>query len=310
MEAVSSPMVAAVKLPVLNPGEFELWKMRIEQYFLMTDYALWEVIVNGDSPPPKRTVDGVEQTYPPTTAEEKLARKNELKARAARVLPEMVVVAVKLLSQNRILQYITNWSKTSKKGISAIGDIKDYIGIRCNNKKQKDRGHLLITGISLIGLLCKTADFMCFAERGFRLSDFVAVDGIGCIYGIYVVISITRCEVRDVIAIITPSEDYAAGRGKSATSTFSIKNSTTYSPRGELISKFSSLTSVVGKGVLTGISHSKLLSDVTSDSRGNQDSHQPSRLGGSWDRKLCLHFRKEMKEKFRSQKDQSGKENH
>ncbi|GKB34079.1 hypothetical protein Tco_0879021 [Tanacetum coccineum] len=55
--------------------------MRIEQYFLMTDYALWEVIVNGDSPPPKRTVDGIEQTYPPTTAEEKLERKNELKAR-------------------------------------------------------------------------------------------------------------------------------------------------------------------------------------------------------------------------------------
>ncbi|GKA71831.1 ribonuclease H-like domain-containing protein [Tanacetum coccineum] len=81
MELVSEQMVAAAKLPVLNPGEFELWKMRIEQYFLMTDYALWEVIVNGDSPPPKRTVDGVEQTYPPTTAEEKLARKNELKAR-------------------------------------------------------------------------------------------------------------------------------------------------------------------------------------------------------------------------------------
>ncbi|GKG25222.1 hypothetical protein Tco_0395850, partial [Tanacetum coccineum] len=40
-----------------------------------------EVIVNGDLPPPKRTVDGVEQTYPPTTIEEKLARKNELKAR-------------------------------------------------------------------------------------------------------------------------------------------------------------------------------------------------------------------------------------
>ncbi|GKC41326.1 ribonuclease H-like domain-containing protein [Tanacetum coccineum] len=77
MEAVSSPMVAAAKLPVLNPGEFELWKMRIEQYFLMTDYALWEVIVNGDSPPPKRTIDGVEQTYPPTTAEEKLASSNQ-----------------------------------------------------------------------------------------------------------------------------------------------------------------------------------------------------------------------------------------
>ncbi|GKE76793.1 hypothetical protein Tco_1542913 [Tanacetum coccineum] len=81
MEAVSSPMVAATKLPVLNPGEFKLWKIRIEQYFLMIDYALWEVIVNGDSPAPKRTVNGVEKTYPPTTAEEKLARKNELKAR-------------------------------------------------------------------------------------------------------------------------------------------------------------------------------------------------------------------------------------
>ncbi|GJX80607.1 putative ribonuclease H-like domain-containing protein [Tanacetum coccineum] len=81
MEAVSSPLVSTAKLPVLNPGEFELWKMRIEQYFLMTYYALWEVIVNGESPPPKRTVDGVEKTYPPTTVEDKLARKNKLKAR-------------------------------------------------------------------------------------------------------------------------------------------------------------------------------------------------------------------------------------
>ncbi|GKE05016.1 hypothetical protein Tco_1397034 [Tanacetum coccineum] len=81
MESVSACMVAAVKFPVLNPGKFKLWKMRIEQYFLMTDYALWEVIVNGDSPPLKRTIDGVKQTYPPTTAEEKLARKNELKVR-------------------------------------------------------------------------------------------------------------------------------------------------------------------------------------------------------------------------------------
>ncbi|GKD52578.1 retrovirus-related pol polyprotein from transposon TNT 1-94 [Tanacetum coccineum] len=81
MEAVSTLMVAAAKRPMLNPCDFELWKMRIEQYFLMTDYALWEVIVNGNSPPLKKTVDGVEQTYPPTSAKEKLVRKNELKAR-------------------------------------------------------------------------------------------------------------------------------------------------------------------------------------------------------------------------------------
>nr|GFA40674.1 hypothetical protein [Tanacetum cinerariifolium] len=34
-----------------------------------------EVILNGDSPPPTRSVDGVETTYPSTTAEEKLARR-------------------------------------------------------------------------------------------------------------------------------------------------------------------------------------------------------------------------------------------
>nr|GFC25148.1 ribonuclease H-like domain-containing protein [Tanacetum cinerariifolium] len=47
----------------------------------MTDYALREVIVNGYSSPSMRTVDGIEKTYPPTTTEEKLARKNELKTR-------------------------------------------------------------------------------------------------------------------------------------------------------------------------------------------------------------------------------------
>nr|GEZ31747.1 hypothetical protein [Tanacetum cinerariifolium] len=55
--------------------------MRIEQYLLMTDYSIWEVILNGDSPVPTRIVEGVVQPVAPTTAEQKLARKNELKAR-------------------------------------------------------------------------------------------------------------------------------------------------------------------------------------------------------------------------------------
>nr|GEV51364.1 ribonuclease H-like domain-containing protein [Tanacetum cinerariifolium] len=55
--------------------------MRIEQYFLMTDYLLWEVILNGDSPVPTRVVEGVLQPVAPITAEQKLASKNELKAR-------------------------------------------------------------------------------------------------------------------------------------------------------------------------------------------------------------------------------------
>nr|GFA86897.1 hypothetical protein [Tanacetum cinerariifolium] len=81
MDSLSPQVVFAAKLPILNPNEFDLWKMRIKQYFLMTDYSLWEVILNGDSPVPTRLVKGVAQPVDPTTVEQKLARKNELKAR-------------------------------------------------------------------------------------------------------------------------------------------------------------------------------------------------------------------------------------
>nr|GEW44589.1 helitron helicase-like domain-containing protein [Tanacetum cinerariifolium] len=57
MDSLSPQVVSAAKLPILNPNEFDLWKMRIKQYFLMTDYSLWEVILNGDSPVPTRTQD-------------------------------------------------------------------------------------------------------------------------------------------------------------------------------------------------------------------------------------------------------------
>nr|GEZ79296.1 hypothetical protein [Tanacetum cinerariifolium] len=107
-------MVAAEKLPMLNPNEFELWKMRIEQYFLMTDYALWEVILNDDSPPPTRSVNGVETPYPPTTVEEKLARKNELKARGNK---ESKKVQKTLLQQ----QY-ENFNGTRSEGLDQIYD--------------------------------------------------------------------------------------------------------------------------------------------------------------------------------------------
>ncbi|GKF15519.1 hypothetical protein Tco_0056981, partial [Tanacetum coccineum] len=58
------------KLPILNPRDYDLWLMRIEQYFLKADYSLWEVIKNGNKVL-KRTVRENEQEYEPTTAEEK-----------------------------------------------------------------------------------------------------------------------------------------------------------------------------------------------------------------------------------------------
>ncbi|GJW58028.1 ribonuclease H-like domain-containing protein, partial [Tanacetum coccineum] len=58
--------------------------MRIEQYLTHTDYALWEVIVNGDAPAVASA--SAEGPFPPKTAEQKLARKNELKAKSTLLL--------------------------------------------------------------------------------------------------------------------------------------------------------------------------------------------------------------------------------
>ncbi|GJY68774.1 putative ribonuclease H-like domain-containing protein [Tanacetum coccineum] len=46
MEAGTTSTTLTAKLPILNPGEYDLWLMRIEQYFLMTDYSLWESITS------------------------------------------------------------------------------------------------------------------------------------------------------------------------------------------------------------------------------------------------------------------------
>ncbi|GJX62179.1 ribonuclease H-like domain-containing protein [Tanacetum coccineum] len=108
----------------------------------MTDYALWEVIVNGDSPPPKRTVDGVEQTYPPTTAEEKLARKNELKARGLEIdaddLEEMDLKWQMVMLTIRARRFLNKTGrKINANGSETIGFNKSKV--ECYNYHKK--GH-------------------------------------------------------------------------------------------------------------------------------------------------------------------------
>ncbi|GJV38700.1 ribonuclease H-like domain-containing protein [Tanacetum coccineum] len=75
-------MVDASKVPMLKPGEFELWRMKIEQYIQMIDYALWEVIENGATLPKTAVVEGVEKVMPITSAEDKAQRRLEVKARS------------------------------------------------------------------------------------------------------------------------------------------------------------------------------------------------------------------------------------
>ncbi|GKA42423.1 ribonuclease H-like domain-containing protein [Tanacetum coccineum] len=82
MDQDSAHIVAASKVPMLKPGEYELWRMRMEQYIQMIDYSLWEVIENGNAPPITKNVEGVETIIAPATDEEKAQRRLKLKARS------------------------------------------------------------------------------------------------------------------------------------------------------------------------------------------------------------------------------------
>ncbi|GKA89978.1 hypothetical protein Tco_0811790 [Tanacetum coccineum] len=82
MDQDSAHMMAASKVPMLKPGEYEIWRMRVEQYIQMIDYALWEVIENGATLPKTTIVEGVVTKMPITTTGEKAQRRLEVKARS------------------------------------------------------------------------------------------------------------------------------------------------------------------------------------------------------------------------------------
>nr|GFC30096.1 ribonuclease H-like domain-containing protein [Tanacetum cinerariifolium] len=80
-ETMDSQSTQTIKLPILQLGEYDLWKMRMKQYLHCIDYTLWEIIENGNAPIVTKIIDGKETVIPPTSIEEKAQRKAELKAR-------------------------------------------------------------------------------------------------------------------------------------------------------------------------------------------------------------------------------------
>ncbi|GJZ81510.1 hypothetical protein Tco_0646504 [Tanacetum coccineum] len=87
MEFESTHSNTTAKLPILKLGEYEMWVIRIKQYFQVQDYALWEVIENGNSwvSVPQRAQENgtlVTKMSILVTAEEKTNKKNDVKARS------------------------------------------------------------------------------------------------------------------------------------------------------------------------------------------------------------------------------------
>ncbi|GKE80804.1 hypothetical protein Tco_1550804, partial [Tanacetum coccineum] len=88
MDLETAQITTIAKLPTLKQGEYDMWRLRIEQYFQVQDYALWDVIENGNSfkPATKTTTnaDGTSTTLipGPVATEEKVQKKNDMKARS------------------------------------------------------------------------------------------------------------------------------------------------------------------------------------------------------------------------------------
>ncbi|GJY15634.1 hypothetical protein Tco_0386056 [Tanacetum coccineum] len=85
-EEGSAIICPTAKLPILKLGEYEMWAIRIKQYFQIQDYALWEVIENGDSwvsvsQTSQENGITVTKMSTPATAKEKTNKKNDVKAR-------------------------------------------------------------------------------------------------------------------------------------------------------------------------------------------------------------------------------------
>ncbi|GJT28216.1 ribonuclease H-like domain-containing protein [Tanacetum coccineum] len=89
MESENTQNNAFAKLPMPKLGEYEMWEIRIKQYFQIQDYALWDVIENGNSwvpipvttPPETGTSTTIKMTLP-ATIKEKTCKKNDVKARS------------------------------------------------------------------------------------------------------------------------------------------------------------------------------------------------------------------------------------
>ncbi|GKE27969.1 ribonuclease H-like domain-containing protein [Tanacetum coccineum] len=87
MEFESAQSNTTAKLPILKLGEYEMWVIRIKQYFQVQDYALWEVIENGNSwvsVPQTAQENGTSVTKMSVhvIAKEKTNKKNDVKARS------------------------------------------------------------------------------------------------------------------------------------------------------------------------------------------------------------------------------------
>ncbi|GKE91483.1 hypothetical protein Tco_1572578, partial [Tanacetum coccineum] len=88
MDLETAQTTTTAKLPILKQGKYDMWRLRIEQYFQVQDYALWDVKENENSfkPVPQTTTNANSSSTTlipgPITTKENVQKKNDVKARS------------------------------------------------------------------------------------------------------------------------------------------------------------------------------------------------------------------------------------
>ncbi|GJX10530.1 putative ribonuclease H-like domain-containing protein [Tanacetum coccineum] len=126
MELENSQNNALAKLPMLKLGEYEMWEIRIKQYFQIQDYALWEMTV-------------------PSTSEEKTCKKNDVKARS------LLLMALPNEHQLTFDQYVDAQSMFA--AIKAR-----FGGNEATKKTQKALLQKLVSRLAILGVVTSLED--------------------------------------------------------------------------------------------------------------------------------------------------------
>ncbi|GJY97143.1 hypothetical protein Tco_0514053 [Tanacetum coccineum] len=116
MELENSQNNALAKLPMLKLGEYEMWEIRIKQYFQIQDYALWEMTV-------------------PSTAEEKICKKNDVKARS--------LLLMALPNEHQL-----TFNQKVKRTIAANNDDKNLAFLTTSSPSSTNTINTVNTGVS------------------------------------------------------------------------------------------------------------------------------------------------------------------
>ncbi|GJR75871.1 ribonuclease H-like domain-containing protein [Tanacetum coccineum] len=132
------------KFPCSNMVRFELWRMKIEQYIQMINYALWEVIENGVTLPNIAVVEGVEKVMPITSAEDKAQRRLEMKV--------PMNITTKKTQRNLLKQQYENFTAPSSEMLDQTFDrlqkLVSQLELLDEKISQEDVNQKLLRGLS------------------------------------------------------------------------------------------------------------------------------------------------------------------